>query len=104
MLYVYTQQAMRTGHPPIQTNSRKLIMNKQKYRIWVVFCSFLFLPLSYAPLSYISLSYADVTPDQKAEYIRKAKSRLETVEAYQKYADKITEAMTSGSSEDGHRG
>ena len=74
-------------------------MNKQKYRTWVVFCSFLFLPLSYAPLPYISLSYADVTPTQKAEYIKEAKNHLEKAERYQRRADKITEVMTSGSSE-----
>ena len=74
-------------------------MNKQKYRTWVVFCSFLFLPLSYAPLPYISLSYADVTSAQKAEYIKNAKYHLEIAEAYQTDADKITEAMTSGSSD-----
>ncbi len=74
-------------------------MNKQKYRTWVVFCSFLFLALSYAPLPYISLSYADVTPEQKAEYIKKAKSHLKSAEVYQKDADEITEARTSGSSD-----
>ena len=74
-------------------------MNKQKYRTWVVFCSFLFLPLSYAPLPYISLSYADVTPAQKAEYIKKAKDHLKTAQRYQKRADRITEEKASRSSQ-----
>ncbi len=73
-------------------------MNKQKYRTWVVFCSFLFLALSYAPLPYISLSYADVTPAQKAEYIKKAKDHLERAEANQKSADLIPEERASRSS------
>ena len=74
-------------------------MNKQKYRTWVVFCSFLFLALSYAPLPYISLSYADVTPAQKAEYIKKAKDHLERAEANQKSADRIPEEKASRSSQ-----
>ena len=74
-------------------------MNKQKYRTWVVFCSFLFLPLSYAPLPYISLSYADVTPAQKAEYIKKAKDHLIRAEANQRNADQITEEKASRSSQ-----
>ena len=74
-------------------------MNKQKYRTWVVFCSFLFLALSYAPLPYISLSYADVTPAQKAEYIKKAKDHLESAQIYQERADRITEEQASRSSQ-----
>ena len=74
-------------------------MNKQKYRTWVVFCSFLFLALSYAPLPYISLSYADVTPAQKAEYIKKAKDHLKIAQIYQERADRITEEKASRSSQ-----